>query len=134
MVEIVDSRDATRALAEQGRQVCLPVGHPSSQLPLLIATSDGEFIGCAALIQPSQCTTSKCAGVNVEMLPENRRQGIGEELVRTLMARARGLGYERVQALIRQDNLPSVRLFEKIGFEPAGKQETEVVRLERTLA
>lgn len=132
MVEILDCSETSEEVAQEARRLCVPVGHPSTRLPLLCATSDGRLLGCTALIQPSQCTSANCAGVNVQVQRQHRRRGIGERLVTALMGRAQEIGYERLQAVIQPENRWSIHLFGKLGFEPAGQQETEV-RLERAL-
>lgn len=129
-VKVMDSAEAPQAVADAARRLCLPYSHPGPRLPLLCAMRDGALVGCAALITPSQCTSSNCAGVNVEVLPERRRRGIGETLVRALGARAKALGYGRMQAVIDADNLATIGLFKKLGFEPTGEPEPGHVRLE----
>lgn len=64
----------------EARRLCpqLPRRATSS---LDMRNEDGAIIGCAALIHPSQCTSASCAGVNVGVLPEHRKRGIGGMLV-----------------------------------------------------
>jgi L-amino acid N-acyltransferase YncA len=128
MIDIVECSGFSEA-----RRLCLPYSYPGERLPLICAMEAGAMVGCAALIQPSQCTSRSCSGVNVEVLPKHQRRGIGERLVSELVARAKHLGYERLQAVIRPDNEPSIHLFKKLGFEPAGDQG-DMVRLERPSA
>lgn len=50
------------------------------------------------------------------VLAEYRRQGIGESLLRACIEKAQSKGLTRIELETRADNLPSIRLYEKIGF------------------
>jgi ribosomal protein S18 acetylase RimI-like enzyme len=45
-----------------------------------------------------------------------RRQGLGEALLRTLLRAAAETGPRQVWLSVRPDNLPAIRLYEKLGF------------------
>lgn len=57
---------------------------------------------------------------SVYVHPERRRQGVGRELVRELLQRARRNGIHVVMAGIDADNGPSLRLHEQLGFQRVG--------------
>jgi L-amino acid N-acyltransferase YncA len=54
------------------------------------------------------------------LAPEAKRRGIGTELYRALVKVCQALGYYRAFAGITLPNEASVRLHEKIGFQPIG--------------
>ncbi len=56
--------------------------------------------------------------------PRFRRQGIGEQLVNSVVDILRREGHDNVIALVRVENNPSLRLFEKIGFKECGRIST----------
>ena len=45
-----------------------------------------------------------------------RRQGLGEALLRALLNAAAGAGPRQVWLSVRPDNLPAIRLYDKLGF------------------
>ena len=49
--------------------------------------------------------------------PAYRRCGVGEALVRHIVAVARALGLSRLELNALNDNIPARRLYEKIGFK-----------------
>lgn len=57
---------------------------------------------------------------SVYVRQDQRGRGIGEALMVELMARARRLGKHVMVAGIEAQNIPSIRLHEKLGFEQAG--------------
>lgn len=50
-------------------------------------------------------------------LPDFRRQGIQGRLVKEMLNLAGAEGYKRALSLVSIDNIPSIRLHEKLGFE-----------------
>jgi len=81
---------------------------------LLLARVDGQLAGCVAskpLEPPAICEMKR-----LFVRPGFRAHGVGEQLVRRVMAVAAGAGYERM----RLDTLPSMRaaqqLYRRLGF------------------
>jgi RimJ/RimL family protein N-acetyltransferase len=120
-LEIVNWHEATADETAAGRHRCCYPGSPGERLPLLIGRL-GTFVGCAALINPSDCSSANCAGVNVHVLPEFRQSGFATQLVEALLTEARDLGYERIQARISAGNEASVGLFTKLGFVEVARE------------
>jgi hypothetical protein len=52
------------------------------------------------------------------VVPDRRRSGIGERLLRELLDRARGLGLRQVTLEVLEQNDPARRLYERLGFRP----------------
>lgn len=57
------------------------------------------------------------------VLPESRRTGLGETLVRSLMAAFAERGCDRLETLVDPRQPSSVALYQKLGFEPASREE-----------
>lgn len=55
--------------------------------------------------------------LNVAVLPERRRAGIGLRLVEDLLARAPAEGVNRVLLEVRASNVAALALYERLGFE-----------------
>ena len=60
---------------------------------------------------------------NVAVAPEARRQGIGRDLIKELMARAAALDLAFVTLEARGSNAAAIALYEKQGFVPVGKRK-----------
>jgi GNAT superfamily N-acetyltransferase len=55
--------------------------------------------------------------------PGLRGRGVGDALVREILAWARETGWSRVELRVADGNLAARRLFERHGFEPTGRGE-----------
>lgn len=56
---------------------------------------------------------------NIAVHPDYRRQGLGERMMRELIARAAGRGARRMTLEVRASNVPAQRLYRKLGFVTA---------------
>ncbi len=61
--------------------------------------------------------------LNIAVWPELRRQGAGYFLLAHAMAEGQKLGGQRVFLEVRVSNVPARALYEKVGFELAGKRK-----------
>lgn len=90
----------------------------------LVAEYDCEVIGWAAL-QPF--SHRKCfsgvAELSVYVDADYRQKGVGEKLLQALAQDAMAKGFWSLQAVIFEENLPSIRLHEKCGFRRVGTRE-----------
>jgi ribosomal-protein-alanine N-acetyltransferase len=57
---------------------------------------------------------------NVGVLPEYRGLGVGELLMRSLMAAAKTRGAKKMTLEVRKSNYVAQNLYSKLGFEPIG--------------
>ena len=70
----------------------------------------------------SQSVRGEADMMNLAVLPEYRRQGVGEALVTELVS---GLCKQEVHSLtleVRASNTPAIGLYEKLGFEQVGRR------------
>ena len=92
--------------------------------PRLVALSDGEVVGWAAL---SPVSSRECyvgvAEVSVYVSRAARRRGVGRELLQELVRRADDAGIWTIQAGILAGNAPSVALHSSCGFRIVGTRE-----------
>lgn len=81
---------------------------------LLLAYWNGEPAGCIALqlIKPGEL----CEMKRLYTRPSFRKFGIGEELVRVLVARAKALGYQRMLLDTLHKLQPAIKLYKRHGF------------------
>jgi putative acetyltransferase len=81
---------------------------------LLLAVKDGQPAGCVAL---KRHDASTCELKRLYVRPTNRGQGIGRELVRTLVENARQDGYERIVLDSHVSMKAAHALYRSFGFK-----------------
>ncbi|MBK8902049.1 MAG: N-acetyltransferase [Anaerolineaceae bacterium] len=84
----------------------------------------GEVVGWAALSAvSSRCVYAGVAEVSVYVAPASWGQGIGKQLLQTLIDSSEAAGIWTLQAGIFPENVTSVTLHEKLGFRVVGRRE-----------
>lgn len=76
----------------------------------------GTVVGCASLFERSPSVAS----AGIEIILSERNKGFGAQAMTALIDLARQKGYRIMLDQLRKDNLASVRLHEKLGFESDG--------------
>ena len=86
----------------------------TEQLRLMICSHEGERLGCVDLTGYD----GEKAFVSILIVGlYNRRKGFAENALRLLVDYAKSLGLHTLYARILPENLPSKKLFKKVGFE-----------------
>ena len=89
----------------------------NEQLRLMICSHDGERMGAVDLTEYD----GRKASVSILIFDLcNRRKGFAISALRLVSEYAVSLGIEALYVTIHPDNLPSINLFEKAGFELVG--------------
>ena len=89
----------------------------TEQLRLMICSHEGERLGCIDLTEYD----GRKAFVSILIFDlHNRRKGFAENALRMLIDYAKSLGLHALYAHILPENLPSISLFERAGFEGDG--------------
>lgn len=92
-------------------------GELENPLSLWLVALDDE---CVVGYVGSQTVLGGADMMNLAVLPEYRKQSIGETLVRTLVERLRAKGAISLSLEVRQSNQPAICLYEKLGFTQVG--------------
>jgi L-amino acid N-acyltransferase YncA len=96
--------------------------HRASNLPALVAESDGTVVAWASLSTFRSASGYRfTAEVSVYVDPRWQRQGHAARLVHELEDRARGLELHALLAVIDAENAASVRLFMNRGYSEVGR-------------
>ena len=104
----------------------------------LIAIEDGHRMGAAwyRLFRPAApgyaFIDEQTPEVTVAVVPGRRGEGIGKELLHSLVERAQADGHPALSASV-QKNHPEVKTFEREGFETVGETESTLT-MRRALA
>ena len=86
----------------------------TEQLRLIICSHEGERLGCIDLTEYD----GKKAFVSILIFDlDNRRKGFAENALRLVVDYAKSLGMHALYANILPENISSISLFEKVGFE-----------------
>lgn len=91
--------------------------HTPDRRPLLVLEEDGVILGWIGLKNHyDRAGYDKTAEVAVYIDQDDLGRGLGQRLVREIIALAPSLGITTLLAICFADNVPSVRLFENFGF------------------
>ena len=95
--------------------------HSPNQYPFWAAESDGQVIGWLDFKKfLPRCAYRGTAEISVYVHEKFRRQGVARRLLEEAIARAPLLGIDAIVGLIFGHNQPSLKLFERLGFERWG--------------
>ncbi len=117
-----DDRDATAMLGRYADEVTgiLPAGSPpiarawsEEYVRVLVAREGGRAIACAGLREEAR-DAAEIKRFYVE--PSARRRGVARELLATIEAEARDLGFRRIVLDTAASLEPAVRLYESNGY------------------
>jgi L-amino acid N-acyltransferase YncA/predicted O-methyltransferase YrrM len=92
--------------------------HSPEQYPFWVAESDGRVIGWLDFKRfLPRCAYRGTAEISVYVDENFRGRGVGQRLLQHAMTRAPSLGITALVGLIFGHNEPSLKLFERLGFE-----------------
>ncbi len=83
---------------------------------ILAITEDDRIVGSVSLYEHS----GSVASLGVEVYPDERRKGYASEGMKLMMDHAGKLGYRILQDQVQTENLPSIALHNRLGFETDG--------------
>ena len=64
--------------------------------------------------------------VAVYVQPNYRKKGVGTKITKDALQKIRAAGYTRTILLVREDNLPALRIYRKLGFKPSELPPQEI--------
>jgi L-amino acid N-acyltransferase YncA len=95
--------------------------HAPDQYPFWVAESDSRVIGWLDFKKfLPRCAYRGTAEISVYVDEKFRRRGVGRRLLEDAIARGSSLGINAIVGLIFAHNQPSLRLFDRLGFERWG--------------
>lgn len=94
-------------------------GELDNPLSLWLVALDGEqlcgYVGC-------QRVPPEADVMNLAVIPEARRIGVGRRLMEALWKRLKELGDESLTLEVRASNAPAIALYEDLGFVQVGRR------------
>ena len=84
----------------------------------LICEDRGKVLGYVG----SQTVLDETDMMNIAVLPEARRAGIGERLILSLIEMLKDRGSRSLTLEVRASNTPAISLYEKLGFLQVGRR------------
>ena len=94
-------------------------GELTNPLSLWVVALDGN---CVAGYIGSQSVMGEADMMNLAVLPDYRRQGIGEKLVISLVERLLENAVTSLTLEVRASNAGAIALYEKLGFQQVGRR------------
>jgi phosphinothricin acetyltransferase len=95
--------------------------HSPKHYPFWVAESEGRVIGWLDFKRfLPRCAYRGTAEISIYVDEEFRRRGVGQRLLEQAIARAPSLGVTALVGLIFGHNEPSLKLFQRLGFEHWG--------------
>lgn len=127
IVDIYNSTIATRMVTADTQNVSVSsreewfAAHSPKRRPLWVAEDNGVIAGWLSFSsfygRPAYAATCE---ISVYLAVEQRRRGLGTDLVRRSIAYAPRIGVTTLLGFIFGHNEPSLQLFEKLGFQRWG--------------
>ncbi len=99
---------ATRPAAVWERQL--------RDMPTFVAVRDGADVGVVRFFPPDEL-------ISMWVAPQGRGGGFGEALIRAVVAEARRCSAPSLKLQVKEANTPAIRLYERVGFVHAGREE-----------
>lgn len=94
-------------------------GELNNPLSLWLAAMEGDrllgYVGC-------QRVPPEADVMNLAVVPEARRQGLGRRLMEALWEKLMALGVESLTLEVRASNAPAIALYEGLGFAQEGRR------------
>ncbi|MES2073812.1 MAG: GNAT family protein [Pseudomonadota bacterium] len=94
----------------------------SKQQIQLLGLLDGQLVGWCDILPAHGDVCAHIGVLGIGLLPQARRQGLGQQLMQAAIAQAWENGLTRIELIVRTDNHGAKHLYEKLGFQVEGIQ------------
>ena len=88
-------------------------------LSVWLVAAEGQ---CVIGYVGSQTVIDESDVMNIAVLPQYRRQGVGERLICELITRLNDKGSKSLTLEVRVSNAPAIALYNKLGFQQVGRR------------
>ena len=91
----------------------------SDSADVFAATLEGEIVGYCLVFYRAGTTLARL--YSIAAAPAARGKGAGRRLMEACERAARRRGCDRLRLEVREDNLPAISLYERLGYRPIGR-------------
>jgi RimJ/RimL family protein N-acetyltransferase len=95
--------------------------------PQIVAVVDGKVVGWCNVPPASRAVSAHVGDLFMGILPEWRRKGLGERLLRQALHAADAFGYLRVELGVFAANPGAAALYRKLGFVEEGTKRNAIL-------
>lgn len=96
--------------------------HNKEQRPLWVAVENEEIIGWLSFQSfYGRIAYHNTVEISIYLAPEARGKGLGKSFIEFALDQAPKFGIENIMGFIFSHNIPSLHIFEKLGFEKWGE-------------
>lgn len=89
-------------------------------MPFFVALENEKVVGWCDIHSQILPAFDHSGVLGMGIINSHRGQGLGEKLIRTTLTAAKEKGLTRVELTVRENNLPAIALYKKVGFEIEG--------------
>jgi ribosomal protein S18 acetylase RimI-like enzyme len=97
----------------------------------VVAEVDGKLIGNSEVTRGKTTDEFHHGKLGIALLRECRDQGIGLEMMKTLVEESRGAGLKTIELEVFANNPKAIHVYEKVGFKQVGRIPKKIFRGER---
>jgi RimJ/RimL family protein N-acetyltransferase len=99
----------------------------------VVAEIDGKLVGNSEVIRGKSVDVFHHGKLGISVLREYRNQGIGVEMMNTLVEESRKLRLKTIELELFANNERALHVYEKVGFKQVGKIPKKILRKDRFL-
>ena len=92
----------------------------------MVALVDGKLVGWCDIMPTPRPTRAHCGVLGIGIARDFRGRGIGRELMRAALERARRTQLTRIELSVRESNRNAIALYQRMGFEVEGLKRNAV--------
>jgi RimJ/RimL family protein N-acetyltransferase len=98
------------------------ISNINNNVPQFVAIIMDKVIGWCDIIPNKLEGFEHCGELGMGVHPKYRGKGIGKELVKKTLHKAKEVGIERIELEVFESNIPAINLYQIFGFVKEGKK------------
>lgn len=99
----------------------------TGEITSLIARSDGQMLGCSAVVRDERSWSPHVGELRVLVSPAGKERGLGRLLIQESFLIALSLKLQKLTAHMTVDQTSAINVFEEMGFKPEALLKDQVM-------
>lgn len=99
----------------------------TGEITSLIARSDGQMLGCTAVVRDERSWSPHVGELRVLVSPAGKERGLGRLLIQESFLIALSLKLQKLTAHMTVDQTSAINVFEEMGFKPEALLKDQVM-------